>query len=374
MHKGIRTIFLMMGSSCNANCIYCMQGDKEKKSEAPLPSEINNSIYHFIDDMCTDTMKLNKEKNWDGKFTLLFFGGEPLLYFDKIKEIVERVEKINPFVSFSIITNGLLINKEVCEYLNAHNFEVTVSWDGKNSTQTRGFDVFNTKNAENILLLDQLSVNAIISNRAYPEDIFESFGVLNEVYTKIHDYPVNPMTEPLIIDKRCSPMDLDDFNEEKIFSQMKEATLWYLNVKENDIPLEPDTYPKYKIMDFLYTNYKNNKENNSVIFREACCCGWDNMNIDLAGNLYPCHNLKTSLGNIDDMEMNTYFQELMKYEMRETFSRKECNECEVRYSCEGGCKMVTDEIKERYCSYKKMLYRGMIEGIKEHEKNKEVTD
>ena len=366
MNKGISTIFIMLGSDCNANCTYCMQGDKETKICAPLPKEIDNSIYHFIDDMCMDTIK-HRENGMNGKFTVLFFGGEPLLYLNKIKEIVERLERMNSFISFSIITNGILIDKEVSEYLNKHNFHVTLSWDGKNSKEIRGYDIFNMGNAEHILMLNQLSLNAIISNKAYPEDIFESFAEVNAAYSKIHGYPINPMTEPLIIESKCSSINLDEFDNDKIYKQSKDAVLWYLNVKEKQIGLEPETYPKFKIMESLYQTFKGNQKKDAYIFRESCCCGWWDINIDLAGNLYPCHNIKKSLGNINDIGMNEYFMNLMEYETKETFSRKECNGCEVKHLCEGGCKMVTDETKERYCTYKKNLYRGILDGIKEYE-------
>ena len=108
---------IIVTDDCNFDCKYCPQ-TKEKK---------------FID---LETIK----KAVDFFFPALikgssigFYGGEPLLCFDTIKESVSYIEKKNFLekeVSLSITTNGSLLNKEILEFLNRHRFSVKLSFDG----------------------------------------------------------------------------------------------------------------------------------------------------------------------------------------------------------------------------------------------------
>ena len=58
-----------------------------------------------------------------------FYGGEPLLEFEKIKKIVNLVKTINPAISFSMTTSGSLLNEKTCDFLISNNFKLAVSLD-----------------------------------------------------------------------------------------------------------------------------------------------------------------------------------------------------------------------------------------------------
>jgi uncharacterized protein len=63
---------------------------------------------------------------------ITFFGGEPLISFDKIKEIVEYTEMISETITkrYTIVTNGTLMNDEIADFMEKYHFRVTVSLDG----------------------------------------------------------------------------------------------------------------------------------------------------------------------------------------------------------------------------------------------------
>jgi len=69
------------------------------------------------------------------KYYLNFYGGEPLLSFDLIKEIISflktKNKEIKKKANYSITTNGILLTKEIIKFLNEHHFSVVLSFDGK---------------------------------------------------------------------------------------------------------------------------------------------------------------------------------------------------------------------------------------------------
>ena len=112
-------MILFMTRECTLKCHYCYV---EHKSDSFMKKEVAlKAAGLFV-----------AENNDKAKFS--FFGGEPLLQFELIKEITEYVlEKAaakNLEVNLSIATNGTLINDEVLDFLEKYKFRVELSLDG----------------------------------------------------------------------------------------------------------------------------------------------------------------------------------------------------------------------------------------------------
>ncbi len=110
-----KALSIYLGSKCNMNCAYCHR--EENESETGVSDKLLNYIKEF---------KIDK---------IAFFGGEPTLYMDDIKKVVEA----NPMADFKITTNGVGIKKYL-PFFHSHKFKVCISYDGNNSL--RGFDPF----------------------------------------------------------------------------------------------------------------------------------------------------------------------------------------------------------------------------------------
>ncbi|MBD3329959.1 radical SAM protein [Candidatus Peregrinibacteria bacterium] len=111
---------------CNMRCTYCSFNTtipryKKKK----LSNMTKETAFKAID------FFLNHSKN-NENITITFYGGEPLLNFDLIKLCVEYVYKnTNQKCSFSLTTNGTLLDQSIIHYLSKiENFNVVVSLDG----------------------------------------------------------------------------------------------------------------------------------------------------------------------------------------------------------------------------------------------------
>lgn len=114
-------ILLKLTGSCNLECSYCYDYDT-KRFKTQLNLDKIKEIISFL---------LPRQPF----LSIIFHGGEPLLRFDMIKEVVEYTLKqtgSSTSVSFSIQTNGTRFNKEVISFLERHQFSVGISLDGPN--------------------------------------------------------------------------------------------------------------------------------------------------------------------------------------------------------------------------------------------------
>jgi len=126
----LRTLALVLTAGCNLGCTYCFQDDKK-------PRNMNGEILRASLDFALDAPGADVD--------LVFFGGEPLLAFPRIREAVDHVNRrgVAKRVRYSIITNGTLMKGPVLEFLVAHDFDVQISFDGVPAAQAlRGEGTF----------------------------------------------------------------------------------------------------------------------------------------------------------------------------------------------------------------------------------------
>lgn len=124
-------MMLFATNTCNFNCTYCY----EKYSTTTIDHKVrlhltSDRMRRAVDDMLARSSDAPSVK-------ITFFGGEPLLNFEIVKEAVayarSRGGELGKSVEFAISTNGYLLREEVAEFLVANGFGVLVSIDGDRS-------------------------------------------------------------------------------------------------------------------------------------------------------------------------------------------------------------------------------------------------
>lgn len=107
---------LNLTHSCNLRCSYCYAGPKQKRSMG-LDTAIQ--AVHFLADQSK------------GRCTITLFGGEPLLEFSLVQQLVEYSHKTyDSKVAFRMSTNGTLITPEILQFFREHDIYYTLSIDG----------------------------------------------------------------------------------------------------------------------------------------------------------------------------------------------------------------------------------------------------
>lgn len=131
--QNIGTITLQLTQDCNFRCEYCVYSDTESNigqrqhSRKKMSLDTAKSAVCFLRDHAIGVKKLN----------IGFYGGEPLLQFQLIKDIILFAEEelFGKEVAYSITTNGSLLKGEVLDFLKEHQVSVNLSFDGPKPIQ-----------------------------------------------------------------------------------------------------------------------------------------------------------------------------------------------------------------------------------------------
>ena len=128
----VKAICLHVAHDCNLRCKYCFASTGDFKQGRRLMSfETAKRAIDFLIE------KSAKRKNLE----VDFFGGEPLLNFEVIKDVVkyarQKEKQFNKNFRFTITTNGLLLNYENIKYLNENMSNVVLSLDGREKVNNK---------------------------------------------------------------------------------------------------------------------------------------------------------------------------------------------------------------------------------------------
>lgn len=345
LKRKIHMVFLMLGNSCNMNCRYCLQ---HPLVICQLTNKINPDVYAFLKE-CAE------ELGGKQKLHIQFYGGEPLLYFEAIKEVVKCTKD---YCWFSVITNGKAVTEEMVAFFNANNMPITVSWDGPNVLETRGYDVFRDKEKRSLLLgINQLGLSAVLSSKAYPLEILKAFQDISDEYYKINKYQVSINIDE-IFNTGDLPEDLLNLDYTRVEQEMLELGKFYLEKRLSGENTEPSAYTRLCYIDRFFGILKHfYVDGDGKLSRNYCSCGngYDVLNLDLAGNLYPCHNTSRQLGTIYD-DYFSYLNKVIGSDDTKLY-KAECQKCSAAAFCRGGCKLVNRENRAKgYCRLKQAVF------------------
>lgn len=349
LRRKVSTIFIMLGNGCNMSCKYCLQ---HPLVHHQLTGSIDPAIYDFIREV--------KEENGDAPLRLHFFGGEPTLYFANIKEIVENLKDLD--LEYSIITNGRAVTDEMVEFFNSHNIPVAVSWDGPHVLETRGFDSFSLKNPalrRRLLRIDNLGITAVLSAKAYPIEVLEGIQALTEEYYKLHGQHLWVNCDE-IFDTGLPDKELFNVDYARVQREITEMTVNYINSAVSGEWCKED-YAKNMWIGMMHRTLKDYCRTNGEYKRELAFCGngFRVLNMDLSGNLYPCHNTSEKIGHITD-DFWQYFERVLAGDNIRA-RREVCRQCIAMPYCQGGCKLISDELREKsYCKMKRAVFGPII--------------
>jgi uncharacterized protein len=124
-----RILKIQLGLSCNYACSYCSQAFQIADATVSKLADVE----HFLTEL----------DGWitDAPEKIELWGGEPFLYWAKIKRLIPALAERFPKAAFSIITNGSLLDREKLDFIVAHDIAITISHDGPGQ-HLRGPDPF----------------------------------------------------------------------------------------------------------------------------------------------------------------------------------------------------------------------------------------
>lgn len=325
-----RKAYLMLGDKCNFHCKYCLQ-----QNHLTLPEEerINENIFDFL------LREAKQVKN--DKFHIQYWGGEPLIYWDKIKEITDRLAPAGLF-TFGIISNGSLLSQDKVDYVNEHGMYFCLSHDGKSTEYTRGRNLL--KDKDFMWLFRQIIRRAVLAVISRQNNNLQETMEYFDRY-EINQYNFDPLLETIDMPPEIYDIDLKEFGK-SVDIVMENLYLSYIqNISTWDSNYCMDMISRLK----FYLDNPTHEANDYP----PCNNTYNVINIDLFGNVYVCHNSSIKIGTIyeSDEVIKGRFQKYNIYNRSE-----ECRACPCFPVCRGGCILIPPgEKKKRYCEVQKIM-------------------
>ena len=128
----IKAMCLHIAHDCNIRCAYCFASQGDFKGDRSMMSfEVGKKALDLLIQYSGNRRNLEVD----------FFGGEPLMNFEVVKQLVAygrslEKEKDKRF-RFTLTTNGVLLNDEIMAYVNENMENVVLSIDGRKETNDK---------------------------------------------------------------------------------------------------------------------------------------------------------------------------------------------------------------------------------------------
>lgn len=321
----IKALCLHVAHTCNLNCEYCFASQGKYHGDRALMSfEVGKRALDFLIENSGTRRNLEVD----------FFGGEPLMNWDVVKELVSyaRVqEKIhNKNFRFTLTTNGMLIDDDVIEFSNREMSNVVLSLDGRKDVHDRlRVDYMGRGSYDTIVPKFQEFVKRRGGKNYYMRGTFTHKNVdfTNDIFHMADLGFTELSMEPVV----CSPEDASALTQEDLpilFEQYEILAKEMIKRKKNG-------------NGFTFYHYMLDLTHGPCIYKRisGCGSGTEYMAVTPTGDLYPCHQFvgdtKYLLGNIYDGVTNKEIQN--EFKLCNAYARPECNDCWAKLYCSGGC-------------------------------------
>lgn len=321
----IKAMCLHIAHDCNLACKYCFAGEGEYCGDRSLMSfEVGKQAFDFL--IANSGTRKNLEVD--------FFGGEPLMNFEVVKQLVayaREQEKIhNKNFRFTLTTNGVLLDEEVMEFANKEMYNVVLSLDGRKETNDKMRVSRNGKGSYDLILP---KFKEMVKRRGDKEYYIRgTYTHYNTDFTKdiLHmaDLGFTKLAMEPVVASPDAPYALKEEDLPILFDQYEKLAAEMVRREKNG-------------KGFTFFHYMIDLEGGPCIAKRIAGCGVGTEYVAVTpwGDLYPCHQFVGDenylLGNVFDGITNEEVRS--RFKMCNIYTRPQCNDCFARLYCSGGC-------------------------------------
>ena len=321
----VKALCLHVAHTCNLNCSYCFASQGRYHGERAVMSfEVGKQALDFL--MAHSGSRHNLEVD--------FFGGEPLMNFDVVKQLVAYARFVEKErgknFRFTLTTNGMSIDDDVIDFANREMSNVVLSLDGRKEIHDRcRVDYAGNGSWDRVVPKFQKLVEARGGKNYYMRGTFTHANpdFLKDIETMLDLGFTELSMEPVV----CAPDDPAALTEE-------------------DLPIVMDQYEKLAELmlrrrregrPFTFYHYMLDLKGGPCIYKRisGCGSGTEYMAVTPWGDLYPCHQFvgdeKFRLGDVWQGVTNDAVQE--EFAACNVYTRPACRDCWAKLYCSGGC-------------------------------------
>lgn len=321
----VKALCLHIAHDCNLACKYCFAEEGEYHGRRALMSfEVGKKALDFL--VKNSGNRVNLEVD--------FFGGEPLMNWDVVKQLVEYGRSIeaanNKKFRFTLTTNGVLLNDDIMEFANKEMANIVLSIDGRKEINDKmrpfrggqgSYDIIvpkfkkvaESRNQTNYYVRGTFTHN----NLDFAED------VLHLADLGFEQISVEPVVAKPTDDYAITEEDIPVLKEE--YDRLAKAMLE--RIKEG--------------RPFNFFHFMIDLEGGPCVAKRlsGCGSGTEYLAVTPWGDFYPCHQF---VGN-EDFLMGNVDEGIVREDIRDEFkccnvyAKDKCKKCFAKFYCSGGC-------------------------------------
>jgi uncharacterized protein len=339
------TLKIQLGLSCNYACSYCNQSSEIESATVTRTADVDE----FLGGLNTWLTGVPSR--------IEFWGGEPLLYFAKLRKLAPALRQRFPDAELVIVTNGSLISEEIIRFIEQYDVLVAVSHDGPGQS-LRGPDPF--EDAERAGWLRELWRRRGPKNRMTFNVVFtRANSDVRETHAwfarRIGDSNVALSTEGAV-----SVYDAVTMGGSGRFTKEQFETLHRSMVdafEDGEVRHYRDLSEKAEeFLESLYT-----RRPSSALGQKCGMDRDDQLAVDLTGRVMTCQNTgargRHGIGSVyalDEVRLDT---------ARHWSHRECCNYCPVLQLCKGACMYLEGELFTRTCDNEYHYNSAILAGV-----------
>ena len=321
----VKALCLHVAHTCNLNCAYCFASQGKYHGERALMSfEVGKQALDFL--MDNSGTRTNLEVD--------FFGGEPLMNFDVVKQLVAYARSVEKArgknFRFTLTTNGVLIDDDVIEFANRECANVVLSLDGRKEINDRTrVDYAGNGSYDRIVPKYQKLVAARGGKNYYMRGTFTHANP-DFTYDVFHmaDLGFSELSMEPVVCKPEDPAALTPEDLEIVKNQYEILAKDMIRRRRDGKPI-------------TFYHYMLDLTGGPCIYKRisGCGSGTEYMAVTPWGDLYPCHQFvgdeKFKLGDVWNGVTNDELRE--NFRKCNVYARPECADCWAKLYCSGGC-------------------------------------
>jgi uncharacterized protein len=323
----IKAMCLLIAEDCNLRCKYCFAegGDYGKGKRSVMTLATAKAAIDFLIKNSYDREMLELD----------FFGGEPLMNWDVVRETVlygREQEKLHgKKFRFTLTTNGLLLDDEKIDFINKEMSTVVLSLDGRREVHDAMRVSENGKGSYDAILP---KFKALIDKRGgkdyYIRGTFtkQNLDFADDVMDIFEQGFDQISIEPVIADPKCE-WAITERELPAVFAEYERLAKIIINNHRSD-----DKY-----LNFFHFMIDLDNGPCAIKRMRGCGCGNEYVAVSPNGDIYPCHQFS----GVDEYRMGNILEDNFSFSIKtifagtNVFTKPECTSCWARYYCSGGC-------------------------------------
>lgn len=321
----VKALCLHIAHDCNLACKYCFADEGEYHGKRELMSyEAGKKALDFL--VANSGSRTNLEVD--------FFGGEPLMNFEVVKQLVKYGRSLeepnNKKFRFTLTTNGVLLDDDILEFANKEMSNLVLSLDGRKEVhdlmrpRRGGQGSYDTVVPKFIKAAESRNqMNYYVRGTYTRNNLDFAKDVIHMADLGFEQISV----EPVVADKSESYA-IREEDIDTLIKQYDELTAEMIKRKKEGKP-------------FNFFHFMIDLSGGPCVAKRlsGCGSGTEYLAVSPSGELYPCHQFMGMkdflLGNVDEGVIRTDIRD--EFKLCNVYAKEKCKNCFAKFYCSGGC-------------------------------------